>query len=107
MKCPKCDSCEVERLPPSPISPQPGYLCNGCGAKLRAPRTLPLYLVALALGAGLFGLFLYLILGFEGNHPMPLKGFWLAGVGLVCAGYAVIQLARPVPRRDRPDSDPR
>ena len=105
MECPRCDSGDIELLPPSQISPRPGYLCKGCGAKLRASGTLPLYLAALAIGAGLFGLFAYLALGFEGDHGMPLKGFWLAGVGLVCAGYAVMQLRRPVPRQGPPDSD--
>jgi hypothetical protein len=36
---------------------------------------------------------------------MPGQGFELAGLGLVCAGYAVMQLTRPVPRWDWQDTD--
>jgi hypothetical protein len=105
MRCPRCDSSDVEQLPPSQITPRPGYRCNNCNAKLRAPGTLPLYLLVLLLGTGLFGLFAYLFLGFEGEERMPLKGFWLGGIGAVCAGYSVVQLLRPVPRQDPPNTN--
>lgn len=106
MECPRCGSTRVERLPPSQISPHPGYKCGECGVVMRASKMLVPYLIVLALGAGLFGLFLFLLLGGEGDHPMPLKGLWLAGLGLVCSGYSIMQLMRPVPRRNRVNSDP-
>ena len=70
MECPRCASAEVERLPPSQISPHPGYKCRACGVKMRAPGMLFPYLVVLALGVGLSGLFLYLLLGGEGDQPI-------------------------------------
>jgi hypothetical protein len=47
MECPKCESTKVERLPPSPISPHPGYRCGECGTKLRAPGMLVAYIAVL------------------------------------------------------------
>src|SRR5438132_2235077 len=100
MKCPRCDSSDVQRLPPSQITPRPGYQCNDCGVKLRAPGTLPLYLTAVLLGGGLIALVAYVALGGAGARKMPAGGYGLGAMGLVCAGYALMQLARPVPRPD-------
>lgn len=66
---------------------------------------LPVYLLVIALGGGFAGLVLYLVLGGEGEQGMPAKGLWLAGVGLVCVGYSLMQIARPVPRRSRRDGE--
>jgi hypothetical protein len=58
------------------------------------------YLVALLLGVGLGSLVLFLALGGAGDDRMPLKGYVLAGMGVVCAGYSLMQMMRPAPRRN-------
>jgi hypothetical protein len=57
------------------------------------------YLVALALGAGVAGVFLYPVFGGGGDKRMLVLGLGLVCTGLVCAGYSLVQLLRPVPRR--------
>ena len=99
MECAKCGSYQVDRLPPSQITPHPGYRCGDCGLKMRAPGMLPLYLLVIVLGGGFAALVIYLALGGEGDKQMPAKGIWFAGVGIFCVGYALMQIARPVPRR--------
>jgi DNA-directed RNA polymerase subunit RPC12/RpoP len=104
MECPQCGSPNIERLPPSQISPHPGYRCSACGKLMRAPGMLFLYLAVLVIGVGLGGLFLLLVLG-DAEERIPLRAIWLAGAGLLCAGYAVMQLARPVPRQKKHDRE--
>jgi len=106
MECPRCASERVERLPPSGITPHPGYRCGACGVVMRAWGMWFPYLVVLALGSGLVGLFLFMLFDRTRSDPMPLRAFWLIGLGLVCAGHAVLQLMRPVPRRCRSDDAP-
>jgi DNA-directed RNA polymerase subunit RPC12/RpoP len=47
VECPKCGSIRVERLPPSQISPKPGYRCNNCGLKMRSTGMLLVYVFVL------------------------------------------------------------
>lgn len=108
MNCPKCDSPNVTKLPPSQITPKPGYRCEDCGAKLRAPGTAIMYLFVMAIGVAMFVLIGGLFVSGEMNGRIPLKAFWIAGIGVICAVYSVSQLVRPVPRDDRghPGSGP-
>jgi hypothetical protein len=68
---------------------------------MRAPAMLLLYLFVLVVGLSLAGLVLYLLLADEGERQLLGKVMWLGVAGLVCAGYALMQLARPVPRRGK------
>ncbi len=102
LTCPRCKSAEVKSLPPSSISPDPGYACQGCGAKLRPPGTLPLYLAAFLFGSTVVAVVAYLIVVGEGGRRMSIVGGIVFAVPwLVGAGYAVMQLIRPTARVDR------
>ena len=98
MECPKCGSSSVEKLPPSQISPHPGYLCSNCGIKMRSHGMLFVYLFVLLIGSGLCVLCAWLLLE-AGGGDRPIRVAWLGVVGFVVAGYSVMQIARPVPRR--------
>jgi hypothetical protein len=89
-ECPRCDSTAVVRLPPSSITPHPGYKCHGCGVKLRARGMGVVYAVVLVIGSVMFVAF---VIGGAGDKP---KVF---GLGAVCAVYSAVQLLRPAPRR--------
>ena len=97
MECPKCQSTKVERLPPSQISPRPGYRCKDCGIKLRAPGTYVVYLVLLLIGLSFLVGAGYALLEMEGGNR-PIRVLWLGGTGLIVAGYSAMQLARPTAR---------
>src|SRR5205814_5476605 len=102
MRCPRCDSPEVTRLPASRISPHTGYVCGGCGLKMRARGLGFVYLVVFLLGAGMASGMAY---GFvSGAGARPLKALYLAGLGFVAALYAPPQLLNPTPRRE-PSAD--
>jgi hypothetical protein len=103
VKCPRCGSPAVERLPPNQISPRPGYRCRDCGSKLRSPGTYVVYLVVLLISlSGVVGIG-YAMVEF-GGADRPFRMLWLAGVGLVVAGYSAVQLSRPTPL-NRPAAD--
>jgi hypothetical protein len=104
LECRKCGSAKVEKLPPNGISPRPGYVCKECGAKMRAPGMLVPYVVVLVLGVGVAGLFLSPLFG-GGDKELLVQGLWFVGVGLICAGYSLRQIVRPVPRRVPHESD--
>jgi hypothetical protein len=104
LECRRCASVRIEKLPPSSISPHAGYKCGECGTIMRAPQMLFPYLIVFMLGTGLASLFIYLMLGYQGDHGMPARGFWLFGLGLICAWYALRQLTRPAPRKRRVQS---
>jgi hypothetical protein len=101
LECPSCRSPQVERLPPSQISPRPGYRCGGCGALLRERGTLPIYLLVLAIGCGFVGLFVYLL---ATGHAGP-ERFVTPLIGGICAIYSIRQLMRPVPQRRARDTE--
>jgi hypothetical protein len=98
MECPRCDSDRVERLPPSEISPYPGYRCRDCGTLMRSRGTLPLYLIVLFVGCAFLIGFIVLLASGE-------VGFVLPGgsviIGTICAVYSIRQILRPVPRPTR------
>jgi hypothetical protein len=72
---------------------------------MRAPGTLVPYIVVLALGMSIGGFFLHFMLFWDGDgERKPLKGFWLSGLGFVCAVYSLLQLIRPLPRQPRRDT---
>jgi hypothetical protein len=98
MECPKCGSSQIERLPPSQISPHPGYRCNNCGAKMRSSGMLFVYLFTMLLGLAFCGVAAYVLLDSDGGGR-PVKTGWLGVVGLVVSGYSAVQIARPTPRR--------
>src|SRR5688500_5888704 len=104
MKCPKCGSTTVEKLPPSQISPHPGYRCNGCELKMRSHGMVFVYLFTLLFGLALCILCVTLLVVTEGSER-PLKMLWLGGVGVIVAGYSVAQIMRPVPLKDTHTSD--
>ena len=99
MECPKCDSDRVEELPPSQISPRPGYFCRNCGAKLRDPKMGCVYIAVLALGLILGAVALVTLVIAEEDWGAKLGRIGFLGMCLVCSGYAVAQLMRPTPRR--------
>jgi len=96
MECPKCESSQVVRLPPSQISPHPGYRCTDCGLKMRESGMLFVYIIVLVIGLAVGGLFVSMAIARE-NDNFPYRGLWLAGAGLVVAGYSAMQIARPAP----------
>lgn len=103
IECPRCGSPEVERIPRNQIDPFRRYLCVNCGVKMRTCGSLFPYLVVLMLGLAIFAMFVYLALGFEGEQRMSIGSFGLAGLGLVCAAYSLVQIMRPIPVRNKPD----
>jgi DNA-directed RNA polymerase subunit RPC12/RpoP len=107
MECPKCGSSSVERLPPSQISPHPGYRCNNCGIKMRSHGMLFVYIFTFVVGAALCFLCGWLLVE-AGGGDRPIRVAWLGVIGIVVAGYSVMQIFRPVPRRgseaDRSDA---
>ena len=96
MECPKCSSNQVERLPPSQISPKPGYRCNNCGLKMRSSGMLVVYVFILFIGLAFFLVALYATLD-DGDRILDALAY--GQIGLVVAGYSLLQIARPVPRR--------
>ncbi len=100
MECPKCGSSQVERLPPSQISPKPGYRCNDCGSKLRSPGMYVVYLAILLIGLTCVVGSIFAMVTLDGTDR-PFRVLWLAGAGAVVAGYSAMQLARPAPLNRR------
>ena len=100
LMCPRCDSQDVEPLPPDGISRWPGYACRRCGAALRAPKTTLLYVAVLVVCAGLLPLFLMPLwddsVGLRWDQWPRVIWYLVAAVGV--AVYSVWQLLRPTPR---------
>lgn len=103
MKCPKCDSTQLLQLPANQITRRPGYKCTNCSAHLRAPGTFILYFAVIILGIGLFSLFIFAYIEDKKNE-LPLRGFWICGLALFCAGYGLFQLSRPTPKMPGKDT---
>ncbi|WP_020470563.1 hypothetical protein [Zavarzinella formosa] len=97
MECPKCGSSQVKRLPPSQISPHPGYQCGECGIKMRSSGMLFVYLLTLLIGIAIGAVMVYMLIEEDGGNR-PFQAAWLGAAGLIVAGYSVMQIARPVPR---------
>jgi hypothetical protein len=57
--------------------------------------------LGVGLGVGYAFLILYLLLGYEGKHEMPLGSLMFIPLGLACAWYALRQIMRPAPRRSK------
>lgn len=93
-RCPRCHSTDLVRLPASRISPEPGYNCEGCGVRLRAPGTWFMYAMMLFVCPFLVVLYSLPIWDarFKGQIPMVST----IVIALVVAFYSVRQLARPV-----------
>lgn len=97
MECPRCNSTEVARLPPSQISPHPGYHCQQCGLKMRSHGMFYVYLFFLLFGLVVSAIPVIVFLIF-GEDEKVLKTSWLLVAGLVVCGYSAMQIARPTPR---------
>jgi len=101
LECPRCGSPNVARLPADPISPRPGYRCANCGAKLRDRGMLVVYLVVLLIAAGVAAVNVYVM----AEEGVRLGILVMLTVCMACAGYSLMQLARPAPRRRRAEDD--
>ena len=89
MRCAACKAPGIEALPPNKFSRRPGYVCPGCGAKMRPPGSIGGYVFAIALGGfasllGLTGLVIGVSAGESGDPRI--KG----GVMIMILGAAVI-----------------
>ncbi|QDU21732.1 DUF4339 domain-containing protein [Urbifossiella limnaea] len=98
LSCPGCGSDRLDRLARNDISPFRGYRCAGCGRRLRDRGSLPVYLtilvvstaVAAAGGAA------------TGEEAGVGRGVAVGTIGVVCAGYAAVELTRRTPSTARP-----
>ena len=106
MECPKCGSAEVKQLPPDQISKHPGDRCGNCGLKMRSAGMLLPYMFTLLIGLAFFAGTGYMLID-EDAGGRVLKAAFLGVVGIVVAGYSVIQIARPVPKRGSSASGPK
>ena len=96
-ECPGCGSDRVVKLPANSISRHPGYLCRNCRLKMRTPGRLLGWILALALGlACSVGLVVAWLTGDEEGMSSLLKFMVL---GAIVAGYSLMQIVRPLPRR--------
>ena len=103
MECPRCSSNQVERLPPSRISPKPGYRCSNCDLKMRSPGMLLVYLILFLLGLAAFAFGIAAKLAEGKETIVAFKAGW---IGLFVAGYSLLQLIRPAPRRTPKTEEP-
>ena len=93
--CPRCDSSCVGELPSDGVSPFPGYLCQGCGLRMRPHGTSIFYSIVLALSVGLAACFAVLSWTTGEGYLVPFPFM------VVVAVYSVRQLLRPTPRLSR------
>jgi ribosomal protein L37AE/L43A len=100
-ECPNCDSRNVVRRPPSQISPHPGYVCRDCGTVMRARGMAVVYLAVLLIAIGFLSLFGYL----ASIGEFKVGNAWKPILAVVCAGYSIRQLFRPVPKRVELDDE--
>jgi len=63
---------------------------------MRESGMLFVYIIVLVIGLAVGGLFVSMAIARE-NDNFPYRGLWLAGAGLVVAGYSAMQIARPAP----------
>ena len=75
----------------------------GLRGQAAVPGTYVVYLVVLLISLSVVVGIGYAMVEF-GGADRPFRMLWLAGVGLVVAGYAAVQLARPIPLT-RPAAD--
>ena len=99
MECPKCSSGQVKLLPPSQISPHPSFHCLDCGLLMRSRGMLFIYVIAFVLGVafligGVVSLF------FIDEIGVSVRAIALGVVGAIVARYSIMQMSRPVPRRN-------
>ena len=99
LECPKCGSTQVKLLPPSVITSHPGFRCLDCGILMRSRGVLFIYLIAFPLGVaflvgGVVSLF------FIDEIGVSIRAIGLGVVGAIVARYSILQIARPVPRRN-------
>jgi hypothetical protein len=111
LACPRCQSAEVAELPPNPISPDRGFTCLACGAKLRG--TTAIYLAAIAFSLGLLVVATGMVPMFGDDRDEKLvkfvRGFggsWVSSLFVIplyvlVLGFSVRQMLRPKPRRIR------
>ena len=103
LECPKCSSRNVVRLPPSQISPHPGYQCHDCQVRLRGEGMLFVYLLmVLVVCPGMtLGVLFFLLKAHEATNRRLGGALWIGAMAIVVGGYSLMQIARPGPRRVR------
>lgn len=101
LQCPACGSRRVAPRPPSQISPRPGYECRNCGTLMRDRGMLVVYLGVLLMGCAFVALFAWFLASGDAGPPQ----FVTPVLAAVCVVYAVRQLMRPVPKRERDEDD--
>ena len=101
LTCPRCGSGRLARLAKNDISPFRGYRCESCQRRLRDPGSLVSYLVVLVLGL-FFTAAMLADFDQPGIVPDVGRTVVFVTIGLVCVGYAAIEIARPAPRTTRP-----
>ena len=100
MECPNCGSAQVKLLPPSQISPHPGFRCADCGILMRSRGMQFIYVVAFLLGLAFFAGAVAARFFLE-EIGLPIRAIALGIAGVAVAVNSVRQIARPVPRRSR------
>ena len=73
LRCARCDSAAIRKLPPNAFTRHPGFVCTKCSAVMRPPGSTTVYMFALLMGVALFlfglTLFIALIVGMvEGQN---------------------------------------
>lgn len=110
LRCAKCNSAEIEKMPPNVFSRNPGFTCKKCKATMRPPGSTGVYLFAIIMGvllliAGVLVGIGLLVTVFTGG-TIPIRGFSGAAAltmfGLVVAGWGGSQIRLPVPRNAPP-----
>jgi DNA-directed RNA polymerase subunit RPC12/RpoP len=107
MKCAKCNSELVVKIPASEISRNPGWRCNSCGMKMRYSESIIKYVAILALGILIFlGLGIPFLLSvievhnpgtFPGIGKAPANMLPLSIIGVIVAVWSLLQIRKPAP----------
>ncbi|MBM3981994.1 MAG: hypothetical protein FJ304_17315 [Planctomycetes bacterium] len=74
MRCPSFGSSAVKRLPANGLSPDPGYICQECGCKMRGKGMAVIYGIAILLGVGLIALMGWMLSIGEAEQPLRAIG---------------------------------
>src|SRR5262249_36877659 len=96
LACPCCHAAEVAALPPNGISPNPGYRCLSCEARMRGMTgTL---IVAIVIGVALILIGAGLVKVFGDERDASLRGIvspYFIPIYLIPVIYSVRELFRP------------
>ena len=110
LRCAKCNSAALKKLPPNAFSRNPGFECKKCKAIMRPPGSTVVYLFAMLMGGLVFLIGIAILLGvvvmLVMGENVSAKGFGGAGIlsmlGAVTAGWGFSQIRLPTPRNAPP-----